>query len=203
MAFKVSCIILNGAIVDNNLYKKSVESVSWCDEIIKIDTTKIKGSFSQWRNEGIKKAKGDWILYIDTDEIVDKDLRFEIESKIKENIFVAYAIPRRNYIFGKEFTHSGQYPDYQKRLFRKKSLKKWQGVLHEEPIYLGEMGYLKNPIEHYKNITIAQMLEKTNKWSEMESQLLFEAHHPKMNIFRFGSVALREFSIKNEWGSKN
>jgi hypothetical protein len=30
----------------------------------------------------------------------------------------------------------------------------------------------------------------------MESQLLFEAHHPKMNIFRFGSVALREFWLR-------
>jgi hypothetical protein len=37
------------------------------------------------------------------------------------------------------------------------------------------------------------MVEKTNKWSEIEAELLFEAGHPKMNFARFCSAAFREF----------
>lgn len=192
----ISVVVLSGEIIDKKLYEKCLDSLSWCSEIVKVNTVSINGSFSEWRNEGLKRAKGDWVLYVDTDEMVDKDLRFEIEKKTIEKDFVAYAIPRRNFIFGSEFKHSGQYPDYQKRLFKKSSLKKWQGNLHEEPVFEGAMGYLENPLLHYKNITISQMLEKTNKWSEIEAQLLVESHHPKMNIFRFASVALREFFLR-------
>ena len=37
------------------------------------------------------------------------------------------------------------------------------------------------------------MLEKTNKWSEIEAKLLYESGHPKMNFFRFCSAGFREF----------
>ena len=163
-----------------------------------LETKSIKGSFSEWRNEGLKLAKGKWILYIDTDEEVTKDLKEEIikivsDSKIKCS---GYGIPRKNIIFGKEFKHSGLYPDYQKRLFWKKDFDKWSGDLHEEPKFSGNLCLLKNPIIHHKNMTIGEMLEKTNKWSEIEGQLMFDAKHPKMNIFRFFSAGLREFYLR-------
>ena len=42
-------------------------------------------------------------------------------------------------------------------------------------------------------MTISEMVEKTNKWSEHEARLMFEAKHPPMNIFRFASAGFREF----------
>ncbi|MDP3918220.1 MAG: glycosyltransferase family 2 protein, partial [Candidatus Woesebacteria bacterium] len=153
-----------------------------------------KGSFSNWRNEGLKKAKGDWVLYVDSDEEITEKLKNEILN-LDVN-FNAYAIPRKNYIFGKEFKYSGQYPDYQKRLFKRTALKKWTGIVHEEPVYEGEIGHLKNPIIHHKNMTISEMIEKTNKWSEIESLLMFKNNHPKMNFIRFASAGFREFILR-------
>ena len=108
----------------------------------------------------------------------------------------AYAIPRRNIIFNKEFKYSGQYPDYQKRLFKKDKLTKWIGEVHEEPIVDGGIGYLKNAIIHHKNMTISEMVEKTNNWSEIEAELMFKASHPKMNFIRFASAGFREFMLR-------
>ena len=193
---KISAVILLGKISDQKIYQKCLDSLKWCDETVKVETVNISGGFSEWRNEGLKKARGEWVLYVDTDEIVSRDLRNEIEIEIKKYNFSAYAIPRRNFIFGKEFKHSGQYPDYQIRLFKKDKLQFWEGELHEHPKFSGELGYLKNPILHYKNITISQMLDKTNRWSEIESELLFKSNHPNMNIFRFASVAFREFWLR-------
>ena len=37
------------------------------------------------------------------------------------------------------------------------------------------------------------MVDKTNEWSEIEAKLMYDAHHPKMNMFRFASAGFREF----------
>lgn len=194
---KISAVILTRSNLNEKLLKKAIDSVSWCDEVVKVNTENIDGSFSQWRNEGAKKAKGDWIFYLDSDEEVTSDLKKEIEDIIKNDTkFTAFAIPRRNYIFGKEFKHTGQYPDYQKRIFLRSKFNKWQGLVHEEPIFEGSLGHLKNPILHHKDISISQMIDKTNEWSELEAKLLFESGHPRMNGFRFVSVAAREFFLR-------
>jgi glycosyltransferase involved in cell wall biosynthesis len=190
---EISAIILAGGKVKPGLLKKSLESVLWCDEVVKVIPESEAGSFSDWRNRGAKKAGGTWILYIDSDEEVPLDLQEEIKKATKNNECSAYAIPRRNFIFGKEFKHGGQYPDYQKRLFLKKDFIKWIGDLHEEPVFNGDLGHLKSPIIHHKDITISEMIDKTNKWSGIEAKLMFNAHHPRMNLIRFFSAGFREF----------
>ncbi|EKD94553.1 MAG: lipopolysaccharide biosynthesis glycosyltransferase [uncultured bacterium] len=192
----ISAVIIYGGNYDKKLLEVAKKSVSWCDETILING--VKGSFNNWRNEGLKKTKGEWILYIDSDEEITSDLQSEIIQLINNSINqkTAYAIPRKNIIFGKEFKHSGQYPDYQKRLFKRDKLKKWVGEVHEEPRYEGTLGHLKNSIIHHKDMTITEMIEKTNKWSEIEAQLMIDANHPPMNIFRFMSAGFREFFLR-------
>lgn len=193
----ISAIILIGGKMDKDLLKKCLDSISWCDEIVKVETDNLKGSFAEWRNEGVKKAKGDWILYIDSDEDVPRNLKLEILKLIGdwklETGDSAFAVPRRNFIFGKEFKHGGEFPDYQKRLFLKSRFKNWTGDLHEDPNFKGNLGYFKNSLIHHKDLTLSDMVEKTNKWSEIEAKLMFEAHHPQMNFFRFFTAGFREF----------
>lgn len=195
---KISAVILVGPKVDPKLLKKCLLSVSWCDEAIKVETLSLKGSFADWRNLGAKKAKGEWLFYIDTDEEVTEQLREEIIRQINRggDKVSAYAIPRRNFIFNKEFRHGGQWPDYVKRLFLKSKFAGWRGELHEEPVFDGKMGHLKNPLIHSKHKNLEEMVEKTNEWSEIEAKLMFEANHPKMNALRFTSAGAREFWLR-------
>lgn len=188
---RLSAIVIKAEKIDENLYKKCIDSISWCDETVVIPG--IKGDFSKWRNEGVKKAKGEWLLYIDTDEEVTPKLKSEIEKVIKEGKYSAFAIPRRNFIFGKEMKHCGLWPDYVIRLIKKDKLISWKGELHEQPEYKGKLGYLKEPFIHRKHNDLSEMVEKTNKWSEIEAKLMFDAGHPKMNVIRFFSAGFREF----------
>lgn len=192
---KITAIVLMGGVVDQNLLKKCLDSISWCDEIIKVDTKGIAGSFSEWRNEGAKRANGKWLLYIDTDEEVTPLLRKEVESQITNSKlqFSAFAIPRKNKLLGHTMRWGGWWPDYVLRLIKKNKLKGWFGELHEQPLVGGEVGKLKNPILHDSHRSIGEMVEKTNKWSEVEAKLLYESGHPKMNVVRFCSAAFREF----------
>ena len=195
---KISAVVLVGPKADGELLKKCLVSVAWCSEVIKVETASLKGTFADWRNMGARKAKGEWLLYVDTDEEVTKNLKKEIGSKIKRHgvTVSAYAIPRRNFIFGREFHHGGQWPDYVKRLFLKSKFKKWTGELHEEPIFEGKMGHLNSPLIHSKHKNLEKMVEKTNEWSEIEAKLMFEANHPKMNVLRFVTAGAREFWLR-------
>jgi glycosyltransferase involved in cell wall biosynthesis len=192
-----------------------LKSVNWADEMIVVDngstdkTTEIaktagasilqveKGSFSQRRNLGAKKSKGDWLFYIDADERVTPQLKKEIKSKIGnwklEIGNSAFAIPRRNILLGREMRFGGWWPDYVLRLIKKEALVRWEGELHEQPKIKGKVGKLKNPLTHITHRSLAQMVAKTNEWSAIEARLLFKAGHPKMAWWRFISVAAREF----------
>lgn len=190
---KISAIILVGGDVDKSLLDACLKSVSWCDEILKVETKGVRGGFSEWRNFGAKKAKNNWILYVDADEEITTLLKDEISSEIELAEFSGYAIPRKNFIWGQEMKHCGLYPDYVVRLIKKNKLIGWQGELHEQPKISGEIKHLKNPLIHRKHNNLSEMVEKTNKWSEIEAKLMFNAHHPKMNFVRFFTAGFREF----------
>ena len=71
------------------------------------------------KNFGFTKASGNWILSLDADERVTPELASEIHA-LKEDVELnGYFMPRKNIIFGKWIEHTGWYPDYQLRLFRK------------------------------------------------------------------------------------
>lgn len=210
MEVKISAVII--AKNEQKMIEWCLKSLSWVDEVVVVDTGSIDKTaeiskkykarvvkylsgknFSDWRNKGLKEAKGKWILYVDADERISDKLRNEIRRIVQKDDCQAYAIPRINYVLGKKLMHGGFYPDYQKRLFHKSALQKWTGDVHEEPEFKGKLGHLKNPMIHQKHETIAEMVEKTNGWSEIEARLMFEAHHPPMNILRFCSAMWREF----------
>jgi len=211
---KISAIVI--AKNEEEKIEACLDSLRWADELILVDTGSNdrtidiakkkgcniyhyqKGSYSAWRNYGRDKSKYDYLLYLDSDERVDSYLREEIEKKLENwpaNV-ACYGIPRKNIVFGKTLMHGGWYPDYVVRLFKKDKLVKWAGDLHEQPDYKGNLEYLNSPIIHYKENSLSEMVQKTNKWSEIEADLMFKADHPPMNLLRFCSACFREFYFR-------
>ncbi len=190
----ISAIILTRGDRDLNDLKKSL---NFCDEVIILDGSQLK-DFSSERNKAAQKSKGDWLFYVDDDEEVPGSLKNEILETINggQSKFSAYAIPRRNIVFGQEMKHCGLWPDFVIRLIKKSEFMGYMGELHEQPKIKGELGYLKAPFIHNKHSSLSEMVEKTNKWSEVEARLMFEAKHPPMNVFRFFTAGLREFYLR-------
>lgn len=152
-----------------------------------------KLNYSKWRNEGLKKAQGDWLLYLDADERITSELREEIEKVISENKENAFAIPRRNFYLGQEVHFGGAWPDYVKRLFKKEDLKNWVNRLHEEPVFKSKLGHLKEPMIHITHRDLSSMIKKTGQWSKIEAELLYKADHPPVTWWRVLRIMLTEF----------
>ena len=219
---KISVIV--NAKNEEDFISDCLESVKWVDEVLvlispgSIDKTekiarqfgarivkqKIKEmDFAAWHNQGMKEAKGDWLLWVDADERIPPLLKSEIQSLIAnhQSPFAAYAIPRRNFLLGRELKHGGWYPDYVKRLFLRKKLEKWVGKLHEEPIFEGEMGHLKNSMIHLQPEKIEPALAKSINWSKIEADLFLEAKHPKITwwrVLRMGATTLFDRLLKKK-----
>lgn len=173
--------------------ERCLKSLSFADEIILVDNSSsdktvelakkyTKKIFTQknnpmqidlQKNIGFEKANGDWILSIDADEEVSRELAQEIKNVVdKKNDKVnGYWIPRQNIIFGKVITNTGWFPDPQLRLFKKGKGKFVKAHVHE-PINLeGESTYLSQSLIHHHYENISEFLKKTiNNYAPSEAE---------------------------------
>lgn len=190
--------------------KVCLESVKWADEIIVSDngsndrTVEIAKNytdkifvvdfedFAAWRNDAMKKATSKWVLFIDPDERVLEPLRFEIETLINMPGYSAFAISRKNIIFGKEVRYGPFWPDWVIRLLKKSDFEKWVGKIHEYPKFKGELGYSKNSLLHLTHRDVESMVLKSLAWSKIDAKLRMDANHPKMTGWRFLRIFISE-----------
>lgn len=102
-------IIINDGSTDNSdkIMKKYEEKYS----NVKVISQKNQG-LSMARNEGVKKAKGKYIIFIDSDDYVEKNLLEEVDKKIGDNDILRFQIVTENedntnkiYFEEKEFTN--------------------------------------------------------------------------------------------------
>ncbi len=171
---------LSVAIATRNEEKKikdCLESVSWSDEIVVFDekssdktvaiakkyTDKIflvnhNPMFHKTKQQAIDKCSGDWILQIDADERVSKELKQEIITAINNSQYDAYKMPRKSEIFGKWMEHTGWYPDYQIKLFKKGHGHYACENIHEDITIKGSLGTLKNDLQHFHYKIISEYL---------------------------------------------
>ncbi|MDP2649861.1 MAG: glycosyltransferase family 2 protein [bacterium] len=202
---KISAIVLTRNA--ENLIADCLDSLSFCDEIVVVDSlssdrTKdiaekmgakvfehVFEDFSQARNFGLKKASGEWVIYVDSDERVSEELASEIKSKMLEN-FSAFKVKRKNFYFG---NHEWPYIEHLERVFRKDKLEGWHGRLHESPKVKGSIGTLEGYLLHYTHRDLASMVNKTIEWSRIEAEMRFKSGHPKMTWWRFPRVMLTAF----------
>lgn len=195
---------------EEELIKGCLESIKWADEIILVDskssdktveiarkyTDKIftvdDERFDVRRSRGIQEAKGDWVLYIDPDERVLWPLREEIKGLIKDHRYSAFALSRRNIIFGKEQKYSAFWPDWMIRLLKKEDFMTWVGEVHEYATFKGKLGYSKNSLLHLTHRNLDQIVLKSLAWSNIDARLRLKANHPQMTSWRFIRILITE-----------
>ncbi|BCB97287.1 glycosyl transferase [Dissulfurispira thermophila] len=115
-------------------------------------------------------AEKSWVLILDADERVTPELKEEILMHIKQQDCSGFYIPRKNFFLGKWIKHSGWWPDYTLRLFRKDVSYVEPREVHEKIFVNGVVGYLKNPFEHYTYRTISDYIKKMETYSTLSAK---------------------------------
>lgn len=190
--------------------KACLESVRWADEIIVADNGSTDGTleivnkytdkvvtfggsdFSTLRNRAMEKASGDWVVYIDADERVLAPLREEIQETVNSTEKSAYAISRKNIIFGTEVSYGPYRNDWMIRLFKRDDFKGWVGRVHEYGEFRGQLGYLQHQLLHLTHRDVDQIVLKSLEWSKIDAELRLESGHPKISGWRLLRILLTE-----------
>lgn len=170
---------------------RCLESVKWCDEIVVVDdnsTDRTKEICSKYTDrifnrkwDGYASQKGfamdqtvnDWVLLMDSDEELSNALIEEIQAEFK-NIpeeVCGYEMPRKVFYLGRWINHSGWYPDYKLRLYRKSRGYMGGEDPHEQFILDGEKMKLKNDLLHYSYRDISEQIQTLNKYSDIFAEL--------------------------------
>lgn len=166
-----------------------LESLSFCSQLILVDddssdqTKEIARkfeaeiykrkleNFSEQRNFGLSKAKNEWVLFIDSDEVVSKELQKEILREVKDSNCNGYLVKREDRFLGHEMRHGDLGNVWLLRL-GKKDEGEWKGDVHEEWNIKGRVGKLKNPLIHTSHKDLSQFVEKINYYSSIRAREL-------------------------------
>lgn len=174
--------------------KDCLESLKFCGEIIVVDDNssddtvniakKLRATilnhdlgenFAEQRNFGLSKAKGDWILFVDADERVSKELADEIientwieRGKNAKEFPEGYLISRQDYFWGKKLRF-GETASLKFLRLARRDAGKWKRKVHEYWSIKGQIGNLKNPIAHYPHPTLQEFVEEVDFYSTLHA----------------------------------
>lgn len=175
---------------EEKMIANCIESLRWCDEIMVVDngssdTTPSlaeklgarvvsfsSSDFAKVRNEGLRRAKTDWVFYVDADERVTPSLAREILVATETNLAQVFSLVRSNICYGQALTRGGWDKDVVTRLFKREALNSWEGKIHESPIYSGTHKTFNQTLIHLTHRSTQENLFKSASWTIVEAELL-------------------------------
>jgi glycosyltransferase involved in cell wall biosynthesis len=121
--------------------------------------------FGKLRNQAALIATHDWILAIDSDEVLSKELISEIQklSLTKEK---AYSFPRLNFYQNKQIKGCGWHPERVTRLYHRKIHKFHELEVHES-LDTYQIFPLSSPLLHTPYLSTEDFLHKMQHYSTL------------------------------------
>jgi glycosyltransferase involved in cell wall biosynthesis len=176
---------------------RCLEALRWVDEVVVVDmfstdrTQEICESypnvwFLQRRdyifanvNYGMEVATGDWVMRLDSDEVLTPELGCEIQEEVlarPDAPYNTYWVPSRVYFWGKWLKFGPAYNprakgsgyDFRKILFRKGTARYPVKSEHEDISAAGPYGWLEHPYDHYSMPTVSAWVAKMNYYTDRD-----------------------------------
>lgn len=172
----------------------AIDSVSWADEIIVVDSGSSDGTadlargkgaqvvvrdwpgYVEQKNHAASLASHDWILSLDADERIPEALAAEVRRTLtSEPREQAFRVPRVTHHLGRWIRTTDFYPDFQTRLYNRRTAR-WHGRhVHESVRTDGPVGRLRHEIEHYSYRDLRDHLERVNHYTSLSARQMHES----------------------------
>ena len=172
----------------------ALDSVSWADEIIVVDAGSTDGTPEIARRKGVRVearpwsgyvdqknhaaslAAHEWIFSLDADERVPADLAAEIRALLAtEPPLHGYRVARVAFHLGRWIRTTDFYPDYQTRLYDRRSAR-WRGAyVHESVLVDGPVGRLTCELQHYSYRDLSDQFDRVARYSALAARQMHES----------------------------
>jgi glycosyltransferase involved in cell wall biosynthesis len=211
-------VLINTFNEEKNI-RNCLETVKWADEIIVVDmysddrtveiakeyTDKIYffervGYVEPARQYALEKAKNEWVLVVDADEIIPLKLKNKLVEIMEKDLADVVYVPRNNYFFGKLLEGAGWGPlqDILPRFF-KKSFVSFSSAIHSffNISDKARIFYITDPecgFIHFNYIDVEHFLEKLNRYTTIEAKNMYDGIKPVSTFSKlFIKLVKKEF----------
>lgn len=124
------------------------------------------------KNFAVAQASNDFILSLDADEVLSRELTASIEEvKTDWGNVDGYSFNRFNNYCGKWIHYCGWYPDRKIRLWDRRKAK-WEGEDPHDKVMIAKerVKHLKGDLLHYAYITVDEHLAQMHKFAEVAAK---------------------------------
>jgi len=170
--------------------RECIKCLSFCDEILVVDDESedktrdiagglgarvfvrpLDGNFSSQRNYAIGLAQGKWVVFVDPDERVSKELAGEIIRVINDPAmhYDGFYLKRHDFLWGRCLTH-GEIGGVRLLRLAKKKAGRWRRRVHEVWDILGPTYELNSPLLHYPHQSLEEFLGDINYMSTLDAR---------------------------------
>jgi glycosyltransferase involved in cell wall biosynthesis len=172
--------------------RAALESLSWADEIVVVDSQSTDGTadiarqftdkvivrpwpgYSAQKDFAAGEARHDWIFSLDADERVTPELATEIAGVLRESHVAGYRVPRVTFHLGRWIRSTDWYPDYQLRLYDRRRAR-WAGkYVHESVRADGPVSDLRGELLHYAYRDLAHHFQTMDRYTTLAARQMFE-----------------------------
>jgi glycosyltransferase involved in cell wall biosynthesis len=143
--------------------------------------------YGKSRRRATQKARHDWVLTIDADEIAEPTLQQELAQLKLIDSKIVYAIRLRNFIGTKELQWGEWGNDYRPRLFNKTYCNWNEAIIHEKLVLPAhtKIKKLKGALHHRYANNIKQYREKLNGYASLTAEKYFGANKKPTLVKRY------------------
>jgi glycosyltransferase involved in cell wall biosynthesis len=187
-----------------------LDSLDWCNDVIVIDSFSTDatericrergarfiqhnfegfGTQRNWALENVE-TKFSWVLILDADERVPKDLAAELSERIRSvrPEVSAFRVRRRFYMWGRWLRYSSLYPSWVIRLVHKDRARYVDRGHAETQIVHGKTEQLENDLIDQNLKGIDEWFERQNRYTRKEAEYELAKFDSKAEVSDFFSV---------------
>lgn len=186
MSHLVSAVLI--AYNEGNVIEKTLKALTWCDEIIVVDSGSKDNSqeiyekyncnvfvrefdgFGMQKDYAFSQAKHDWILSLDADEVLSEGLQKEIQECLKQDTILesGFNLPRTLIFLDKRIASEIKKPCL--RLFNKQKGGVTLDSVHEKIVLTGKIGSFRKEMLHYSYRNIHNYFDKFNTYTSLAAE---------------------------------